>query len=717
MKWVGMLFLPLFMLSVLSSKGIYSYYKKMTAEEPLDPIYPVLSCSEKELLEKAVKIGFVGDLILLRDQVMRAYNTESNSYDFDPLFVRAAKYLSAPDVTLGVLEGPLAGARCGYTSSNFDDGLPLALNFPDEWIEAIQKAGIDFVTLANNHLLDHGEQGVMHTIDKLQRPLRNGKKLQFSGAYRSPEEKEAGHLFRMRVHGLNLVILTYTYGSNGVGDSYFMDPKTSFITSWLAAPGSVYFERCKKSVLEDLAKARALQPDCVIVMPHMGEQFKHAPDKFQETWCRIFAEGGADIVFSDHPHAVQPIEWLKGSGKNVMLVHCPGNFVNSYTPLDGDACAMVTAYLDPKTGKPVAASVVPLWTHCPLNGMHMALPIHDAMKDPQLNSTLSLGDFGRMSEVHELITSVMLGHKLSIDQSQEQYYLFPYGYVRNAVGGVELTEAMRSSALFQLLQESSSVCFIGDSITEGTRNGGYGWYEPMMALFPHCRVHRRAWGSYTAKMVYEEKVHEIGRIDADTYVLALGTNDVRYRNPDMCAMTPEEYARAIDGIVSALKKKNRDARFVLIGAWCTDEYDPISAGSLSREERETLMAQYREVLKSYAERHGFLYIDPNAFIASHLRGKWTGYYLKDSIHPNASEGIRLYSRAVLECSPSGKPEKAKTHAESAGASRREPQETVVEGVGRRNNGHRSGMFPRLRTLSLRFLVPCVLSIGMRTLVC
>ena len=46
-----------------------------------------------------------------------------------------------------------------------------------------------------------------------------------------------------------------------------------------------------------------------------------------------------------------------------------------------------------------------------------------------------------------------------------------------------------------------STCRSGYSLTEGTTNGGYGWYEPLVAAFPHLVVHKRAWGSHTSRML------------------------------------------------------------------------------------------------------------------------------------------------------------------------------------------------------------------------
>ena len=44
---------------------------------------------------------------------------------------------------------------------------------------------------------------------------------------------------------------------------------------------------------------------------------------------------------------------------------------------------------------------------------------------------------------------------------------------------LDMTEAMRGSRIYRLLQDAETVCFVGDSLTEGTMNGGVPWYEPI----------------------------------------------------------------------------------------------------------------------------------------------------------------------------------------------------------------------------------------------
>ena len=100
---------------------------------------------------------FAGDLILLEDQVKLGY--KDGHYDYSEVFEPAKKYITESDFAIGVFEGPMAGEAVGYSSSNYDDGKELYLNFPDEFGYAVKNAGFDLVTTANNHLMDRGEAG------------------------------------------------------------------------------------------------------------------------------------------------------------------------------------------------------------------------------------------------------------------------------------------------------------------------------------------------------------------------------------------------------------------------------------------------------------------------------------------------------------------------------------------------------------------------------
>jgi len=607
---------------------------------PSDPIYPVLSGKTLESLRSDVKITFSGDLILLMDQVKDGRNKTTGRYNYDPQFEYAKKYFAQADYSIGVFEGPLAGEEAGYTDSNYYDGFPVHLNYPDAFAAAVKKAGIDYVSLANNHLLDKGTKGALRTLDVLDR-----FQLRHTGSYRN--EKEKSTVSVVNVKGLKIAVLSYTYGCNYYTEDYLFD-KNPNATSAICDPESKYFSKAKEAVLRDFERARQEKPDIIAVIPHMGAQFVHTTNEYQRTWNDIFIEAGADLILGDHAHAVQPIEYrtaktVKGD-RHSLIINCPGNFVNSYTDYDGDATAIVEIYLHPKTGAVQGCSVIPMMTQGMNNGQYRALPVSDIMNSPALAKTLGKQDVARAKEVQKIVTASMLGCPITYGQLQDRYYFLPDGYHRQKVQPMELTDFDKNSPLYELLSNAKSVCFTGDSLTEGTKNGGYGWYEPMMASFPNVKVIKKAWGGSTSAVLLEHN-EELANAAADAYVVAIGTNDVRYRDSKICAMDAQSFIKNVDTLRTAVLEKNKGAVFVFVAPWMSLDSDSVS--KLATNEKNAMLAEYTAALKKYCAGNACLFIDPNPVLRKTLAREHNSEYLLDYIHPNTGKGIELYSSAVL----------------------------------------------------------------------
>ncbi|WP_027965283.1 CapA family protein [Halalkalibacillus halophilus] len=612
-------------------------------------IHPIMTQQEKDKINQAVIISYVGDLILLRDQVLNSYNFETNQYEFDEMFTHVKKYLSISDFNMGVFEGVTAGDGLEYSTSDYKDNIPVKLNFPDRFAYAIKQAGFDFVTTAQNHFLDYGVDGARRTLDTLDKVGLNHR-----GSYRNQEEKDQLPIYHIK--GLKVAILTYTRNSNGYKNSFFLDNENKHLTSLIVSPKDENFEKVKQDVISDFERVKKENPDCIIVHSHIGKQFVHEPDKSQKIWADIFVDAGANVVLNDHAHAVQPYEWRKSpkDGSSVLILHCPGNFVNSYIDKNGDASALSQIYLDPKTGKPFSVGCVPLWAHAYIDGNYRALPVHDVMNDRELRKTISVYEFNRIKEVQELVTGTMLGEKISIDQMQEQYYLMAEranktnkGYVRSNVQPLELSKEVKKNKIYNLMKKSKKVTFVGDSLTEGTKNGGYGWFEPLIENFKEVEYNRFSKDGLTAKSLVKY-AGEVAENESDLFVIAIGANDVRYRDPKLCTMTKEEYIKNIDQLVSAIQTKNKKAKFVFIAPWTTDNFDKLS--KLPKVERFKMLKEYSDELKAYANSINSHYINPNVYIKNRIKTRNPKTWLLDSIHPNAGEGIKLYSEAVIEAS-------------------------------------------------------------------
>ena len=108
---------------------------------PTEEIYRAVTPAQSGLVRDAVSISFVGDLILLRDQVYHGLGRAGSEDNYDKVFRYAKRYLSESDLSIGVFEGPLAGPDFEYSTSLFDDGMPLLLNFPDAFAKSVKKSG------------------------------------------------------------------------------------------------------------------------------------------------------------------------------------------------------------------------------------------------------------------------------------------------------------------------------------------------------------------------------------------------------------------------------------------------------------------------------------------------------------------------------------------------------------------------------------------------
>lgn len=609
----------------------------------MDEMHAVLQREEQAELQGAIRLSFCGDLILLRDAAENGFDEKTGTYDFSPMFREVEEYWKSADLSVGVFEGPMAGQERGYSTSSFGDGIPLYLNFPDRFAQNIKDAGIGLVTTANNHLLDMGEEGAVRTLDVL-----DSVGLDHLGSYRNQEEHDSVKIREVR--GKRIAFVAYTYGCNYYREDYFFAPEHRHRTRFLAKPGSPHLETCRQQVREDFQRIRAEHPDLIVVLPHIGTQFVHTADDCQKYWTDVFIAEGADVIMTSHSHAVQPIEWRKkGDGRNVLVAHCPGNYVNSYTAHDGDASMLVEAYLDPESGEPFAAAVIPLYAYCGAycgkGHAWVGLPLFKAFRTPEWQDRLSRYEELRLQAVHETITRVALGHKLSADQAQERYFILAsQGYKRTPVTPLQLSPDDRDSLIVKAMQEADSVAFVGDSVTEGTKNGGYGWFEPLASAFPGKRILKFAKGSMTS-CYFRDNREAIAALHADLYVLAYGCNDIRYRDAGSCAMTAESFIANVDAVMQAVRQKNPGARLAFIAPWQSAPHDPIC--KCTREEKDRLYAEYTEALQRYCRQNGLLFIDPNPYICQKRAQRFWNTCMKDHIHPNARNGIRLYSEAVV----------------------------------------------------------------------
>lgn len=660
-RWITTAIFILTCVSLVTGRYIHKHM--MQPDIPSDYMMSTLNENQKDILASCFRISNIGDLVFLSPQIHRAYNPKTGQYSFDEIFTYTSRFFTTDDATIAVFEGPCAGGP-QYTLTNYTDGKPVRLNYPDSLATAIAKAGIDFVTTANNHLLDFGYEGALRTLHVLDK-----QKIAHVGSYHPKNEnQEPRHrilsLKNEKGNTIRVAVLAYTYSSNYVPTNHFFKEPFQTLTSCIVPPNHEKYPEALHRVEQDIERALDDKVDCLIIMPHIGTQFLHEADAMQKHWHRVFVNLGADIILSDHSHATQPCEWLTSeTGKNVLVINCPGNYANSYVEHDGDASAITEIYLDKTDGKPMACGVIPLWTSSRgLNGtgQYIPAPLTDYITG-KINIPLSNLDWSRLDKVSRVVTKSMLGKEIPLHSASMRYFTFastPTILYRDSAEIACSTSDMQAFSLIARLNQYSHICFVGDSITEGTKNYGYGWFEPITcALDKTIKISRLAKGAKTSQY-FLSKSTECAKLNADCYVMAYGTNDIRYRNPKTCAMTPAEYLNNIEKTVMNIRDSNPESEFIFIAPWTSYILDKYCR--VSDNEKYALMEKYSQALKKFCDKNGHTYINPNPILRQLLIAPHAGFPIwVDDIYPNGTKGIETYSRAVLE---------AYEHSESASSS-------------------------------------------------
>lgn len=272
--------------------------REMTSLGKMEHVEGMERTAQANRFYQTTTIRAVGD-ILIHDRVYDDARIE-NGFDFTPMLEDVAPYLQEADVTIANQETMIGGEEIGLS------GYP-AFNSPFEVGDALKEAGVDVVTLANNHTLDRGPQSIMNALqywDELD--------MVYTGAFRDKED--ANELRIIESEGISIAVLSYTYGTNGIP---IPDGRDYLVT--LADPALM-----KTQIAEANEKA-----DAVLVALHAGDEYVDYPNQQQRDWVQIAADNGATAVLGHHPHVLQPVEWIERKHEHDMLVvYSLGNFLS-----------------------------------------------------------------------------------------------------------------------------------------------------------------------------------------------------------------------------------------------------------------------------------------------------------------------------------------------------------------------------------------------------
>jgi len=277
------------------------------------------------ITETPVKINFIGDVMLGRE-----YNSIIDPENYGYLFERVRDLLEdTADITVANLESPITNATVNHPTK------PIYLKANLQNVHVLPEAGIDIVTLANNHIFDYMYEGIQDTQNSL-----NDVGIAYSGAGIDADEAYEPLLYNK--NGINMSFLA---SSDRTGQYNNYQP---YLNAGENRPGFAYMT--PYYVQKQIREVECIS-DLVIVELHAGSEYSLGPgsgyDKDSQNdyidntedeefdlrldvpqmWDidirHFIVDQGADLVICHHPHIIQGLEIYNDK----LIAHSLGNFL------------------------------------------------------------------------------------------------------------------------------------------------------------------------------------------------------------------------------------------------------------------------------------------------------------------------------------------------------------------------------------------------------
>jgi len=239
-----------------------------------------------------IALAAIGDVLLAAQTTKPGSLQEAKSP-----FAAVKPVLSGADIAFCNLECPLSDSKEAAEKKYL-------FRAPPASAAILRSAGIDVVSLANNHTLDYGRKGLLDTFQALQ-----AEGISWVGAGEDLQEAQQPQVFSFGSGDNRTRVALLAYSN--------MLP-TDFYATSLPGTAPALDSLIRKGVSE-----ASQQADFVIVSFHWGDENSQFPGLRERTLARLAIDSGADVVLGCHPHVLQGIERCRGG----LIAYSLGNFV------------------------------------------------------------------------------------------------------------------------------------------------------------------------------------------------------------------------------------------------------------------------------------------------------------------------------------------------------------------------------------------------------
>lgn len=233
-----------------------------------------------------------GDVMLDRGVEASVKNNGEGDWKFPWEFI--ADDLKKADVVFLNHEGAIS-------DKGADSGKKFSFNFDVKALEGLQYAGVDVVSMANNHMLDWGYDALCDSITRL-----NDGGIATVGAGCDVESADAAH------------VVTFADGST-VGFLGFTEFYKGAAANDTRGGLAEYTLANMKAQTQKLSE----EVDVVMVATHWGVEYKTRSNEAQQELGKALVDAGADVIVGHHPHVAQEIERYNDG----WIIYSLGNFI------------------------------------------------------------------------------------------------------------------------------------------------------------------------------------------------------------------------------------------------------------------------------------------------------------------------------------------------------------------------------------------------------
>jgi len=280
---------------------------------------------------KITKINFVGDIMLSRH-----VNTQMKRKGYDYPWEKVQEIIGDADITFANLEVPISDLAPSPSSG-------MSFIAAEKNIPYLKAAGIDIVSVANNHSANFGNRVFKDSLKN----LRTAGIEVCGGGLTANEARDSVILDNGEI----------SFGflcQSAVVGSLFADKDTEGVSYLGIEPWYRDENTSIANLMSDISKTKK-KADICIISPHWGVEYKHVPNNSQQKFAREAVTTGADLVIGTHPHVVQSVEYYDDG----FIAYSLGNFIFdqewSQATREG---IMISSYFYDK--KHVTSNLIPL---------------------------------------------------------------------------------------------------------------------------------------------------------------------------------------------------------------------------------------------------------------------------------------------------------------------------------------------------------------------